>query len=236
VLADDSDAEKIRASMKESNIQLAQEKIVSGHSPVSYIVQNVKNGSRTIVHYRDLPEYRYEDFQALSLESYDWIHFEGRNPDETMRMMKLSRERTVAGISLEIEKPREGIEDLISLADVIMLSRDYALKKNCSDAPSLIHMHHEQHPDKKFCLAWGKEGAWGIDSRGKAIYHPAFEPGRVVDTLAAGDTFNAAFIHACIQGRAMDDALQESCRLAGFKCGQQGLSALIENSKTRSRM
>lgn len=227
VLADDTDARTIRASLEACNISLPKEFIHDGHSPVSYILQNRQNGSRTIVHYRDLPELSYKEFSCLSLKPYEWIHFEGRNPDAVKQMLKHARELSDATISLEIEKARENIEQLIPYADVILFSRDYALKKSWKDAVSLLDMMCKEYPGKTFCVAWGKEGAWGCDSAHKVYHSTAFEPGELVDTLAAGDTFNAAFIHACIQGKTIEETLRDSCMLAGKKCGQQGLSGLV---------
>lgn len=45
--------------------------------PVSTIVINSENGSRTIVHSnKDLPELDYEHFKNIDLRNYSWIHFE----------------------------------------------------------------------------------------------------------------------------------------------------------------
>jgi ketohexokinase len=49
----------------------------------------------------------------------------------------------------------------------------------------------------------------------------------VVDTLGAGDTFNAAIIHAKLAGRPLAECLHDACQLAGKKCGQQGLLGLL---------
>lgn len=50
-----------------------------------------------------------------------------------------------------------------------------------------------------------------------------FEPAtQVIDTTAAGDSFNAGFIAALIQGAPMADALQSGHRLAAHVIGQKG--------------
>jgi ketohexokinase len=58
---------------------------------------------------------------------------------------------------------------------------------------------------------------------GRLIQQSAFPPPKLVDTLAAGDTFVAAAIHYLNKGRPLEEALEKACKLAGQKCGQQGL-------------
>ena len=49
--------------------------------PNSCVIMNAKNASRTIIHTNvNLPELTAEEFiEAISLEEYSWVHFEGRN-------------------------------------------------------------------------------------------------------------------------------------------------------------
>ena len=57
----------------------AAEWLDSGGMPVSSVLVSKQSGSRTITHFRDLPEYSVAAFTAIDLQQYDWLHFEGRN-------------------------------------------------------------------------------------------------------------------------------------------------------------
>jgi len=50
----------------------------------------------------------------------------------------------------------------------------------------------------------------------------------VVDSVGAGDTFNAAFIHATSSGGDTQKALHFACEVAGLKVAQVGFEGLHE--------
>jgi len=201
-----------------------------GHTPVSYILLHAANGSRTIVHHRELAELRLADFQALPLAAYGWVHFEGRNVTAVQGMLAHLRESNFAGrISLELEKDRPQIEALMPYADLILFSRALAEARGYSDAPGLLAAMHELAPHADLTCTWGAAGAWALGHDNGLHRCPALMPATVVDTLGAGDVFNAGMIAAMTGGVDLASALTQATRLAGRKVGQQGLDGLRLN-------
>lgn len=49
--------------------------------------------------------------------------------------------------------------------------------------------------------AWAEEGADAMDPDGTVLHSDAFPPEKLVDTLGAGDTFNAAVIYTLFNGK-----------------------------------
>lgn len=224
VLADEPDSQTILSDLHAHHIDLSPcMHHAGGKVPTSYVTLSAEAGSRTIVHYRDLPEYAAAAYDRLDLSAYDWVHFEGRNVEQLGLMLRRTREAGVR-CSLEVEKPRGGIEELFILPDLLLFSRAYAEQRGFTDAAGFLAKVAPAGAEA-YC-AWGEHGAWLRAASGEIRHCPAFEPDNIVDTLGAGDVFNAGVIDARLCGLASGDALVHACRLAGRKCGQEGFAGL----------
>jgi len=190
---------------------LAQE-LNQGHLPTSFITLSEETGSRTIVHHRDMPEYDAEHFLKLDIRAFDWLHFEARELVEIPQMMSKARGMCGLPVSLEIEKPLKDVEALFELADVIFFSKEYA---------------HDFLKAVEFrgiaTCAWGALGAWAKDDFGQMFYAPAKENVQVVDSVGAGDVFNAGMIDGITRGMGVEEALQHAVLLAGNSVEHEGV-------------
>jgi len=224
-VADDADSRAVLAAAAREHIDTAHRVVCPGaRTPVSHVIASRATGSRTIVHYRDLPELDATAFAGVPLAGIDWVHFEGRNVTALRAMLERVRDFGTP-CSLEIEKPRDGIEDVLDQPDLLLLSRTYAGARGFATAAALLESLPRRRGQVAYC-AWGDAGGWAVDLDGCLHHSPAFAPPTVVDTLGAGDVFNAACIDGTLRGLSVAATLREACRLAGRKCGQSGLSGL----------
>jgi len=224
-LADDMAGRFILADLQQWGIRFSPQLVMADSTtPTSYITLNAQNGSRTIVHHRDLAELSLQQFMSLDLAPYDWFHFEGRNPQQTHGMMQRAA-ATGKPLSLEVEKPRPQLEPLMAEARVIMFSRAFAEEQGFSDAAACLGHFAGRYPQAILTCSWGEQGAWGW-RQGELLHSPAFPPPRIIDTIGAGDTFNAGLIHRLCRHDDLAEALAFACRLAGKKCGQTGFEQL----------
>ncbi|XP_046383268.1 ketohexokinase-like [Ischnura elegans] len=218
--------------------------------PVSTVLINSKNGSRTIIHSKgDIPEITVENFKDVNFSDYSWIHFEGRNIDAITTMMDLIRDwRDENGsgksdfptISVELEKPKPGLLSLAKHADVIFIGKDFALYHGWNAMETAIEgMSSHVSDGAVIVCTWGEQGCSAtylvsLNGNGvkdgviaKEVFHcQAYPPREVVDTLAAGDTFVSGFIRAVSAELPLPKALEFASKLAGAKVGMRGFSGI----------
>jgi len=227
-LADDHASEVIQRDLQNYHVDMqACHHVTNAVTPLSMILLNRKTASRTISHYRDLPEYPLTAFKALSLQHYDWLHFEGRDVPAVAAMMQHVRAtQKDIRISVELEKPRDAIEALLPHADVVMCSRDYAQSQGYTSAAEALNALHTRNPHALISCTWGDKGAAAIDAQANLFQCEAQRIAQPLDTRAAGDVFNAGFIDALCQGKSVQQSLAAAVALAGRKCAQMGLENL----------
>lgn len=183
----------------------------------------------------NLPDVSAKDFEKVDLTRFKWIHIEGRNASEQVKMLQRIDEYNArqplpqkVRVSVEIEKPREELFQLFSFGEVVFVSKDVAKHLGFrSAAEALRGLYSRVRKGATLVCAWAEEGADALGPDGQLLHSDAFPPPRVVDTLGAGDTFNASVIFSLSKGNSMQEALRFGCQVAGKKCGLQGFDGIV---------
>ncbi|XP_078258946.1 ketohexokinase isoform X6 [Rhinoraja longicauda] len=183
---------------------------------------------------RNLPNVSPEDFRKVDLTQYNWIHWEGRNAPEQVAMIQqveqyntnVSAEQRIT-TSVEIEKTREELYQLFGCGDVVFVSKDVAKHFGFHSASEAVKgLYCRLKPGAHLICAWAEEGADAMGPNGH-FHSIAFPPAKLVDTLGAGDTFNASVIFGLHNGKSLQEALTFGCQIAGKKCGFQGYDEIV---------
>ncbi|XP_030633476.1 ketohexokinase isoform X2 [Chanos chanos] len=207
-----------------------------GETPCACCVVCPTRGSRTVVlSDTNLPDVSAEDFSKVDLSQYKWIHVEGRNAGEQVKMIEQIMdynskvpEKSRIRISVEIEKTREPLYQLFPYGDVVFVSKDVAMHFGFNSAASAVKgMYSRVKKGAVIICAWAEKGADGMGPDGVVVHSDAFPPEALVDTLGAGDTFNASVIYSLSNGGSLKEALTFGCQIAGKKCGIHGYDGIV---------
>ncbi|XP_036957883.1 ketohexokinase isoform X4 [Acanthopagrus latus] len=211
---------------------------VNGQTPCACCLVCPSSGSRTVIlSDTKLPDVTEDDFSKVDLRQFKWIHWEGRNAEEQVKMIqqvmmynsKVPQQQRIT-VSVEIEKIREPLYQLFPHGDVVFVSKDVARHFGFKSAEAALRgLYHRVRQGAVLVCAWAAEGADALGPDGLIVHSDAFPPKTVVDTLGAGDTFNAAVIYTLSNGGSLHEALTFGCRVAGRKCGFHGYDNISEN-------
>ncbi|XP_076011899.1 ketohexokinase isoform X3 [Genypterus blacodes] len=184
----------------------------------------------------NLPDATAADFSKVDLHQYKWIHWEGRNAEEQVKMIQqvalynntLPPQQRIT-ISVEIEKTREPLYQLFPHGDVVFVSKDVAQHFGFHNAEAALRgLYSRVKRGAVLICAWAEKGADALGPDGVIVHSDAFPPEKLLDTLGAGDTFNAAVIFTLANGGSLQEALTFGCTVAGRKCGVHGYDGILE--------
>ncbi|XP_033209491.1 ketohexokinase-like isoform X2 [Belonocnema kinseyi] len=184
-------------------------------SPISSILVNKSNHSRTVWNYNpNLPELTINEFNRLNLNDYSWIHFEGRNVNNVVQMMKAIHDHNTAMrrdedrvvnnpivVSLEVYKEISGICQLLPFADVVFIGEKFMDSEESRNMTKTLDYINkvDVKPGAILICAFDERGALGRAPNGEYLQCPAQPPRPIVDIFGVSDTFNAAMIYFLYQ-------------------------------------
>jgi sugar/nucleoside kinase (ribokinase family) len=196
--------------------------VSDGTTPVAYIFITKATGDRTIIYeHNALPKIQMAPpLEALLSRAAVLL----LDPETTYFGYELrNRKDRKIKIVYDCERWRDGIEDIMAIADFFIPSSDFLKSKelnlnSLSLSERIIRLNPALGGD--LIVTDGENGAfYFVDNRLHQILPP---PVNVADTIGAGDNFHAAFALALSKGFDLHRAVKFSVAVASLSCRQYG--------------
>jgi sulfofructose kinase len=224
IIGDDVYGRHIEQEFKEINTDISMlQKHESLGTPLSIVMVNKKNGSRTIISRRSKNMNLQVDIRRLKKLNPIVMLFDGHELEASLTAMEaFPSAKTI----LDAGSLREGTEVLGGKVDYLVCSERFAL--SYTGLPDLISKENQKKcintlkvlNKKQVVVTIGEKGLI-YEKDGKLIHMKAFKAD-AVDTTGAGDIFHGAFAYGVLKNMPLFDILQLSSMAACISVGSQG--------------
>ena len=225
LLGDDAFGKKIRAEFAAVGTNVSLVAIRPGYeTPVSLILVNVENGSRTLVNRKARGANLQISLHALKTMAPRFLLFDGHQLKASLAALKLFPK---AISILDAGSLREGTSRLAHAVDYLVASEKFALQV-CKPGVGLGNAQTRRHClgllqsryQNPVVITLGERGLIAHDGR-RYYRMPAFAT-KPVDTTAAGDVFHGSFVYGLLQGMGFPELLRFASMAASLSVRKRG--------------
>jgi len=230
-VGDDELGRYILAGLREFGVDCEHVVIEEGgYSPTSFVVADRETASRTIFYTRgDLTPLAPRQVDLSVLADTKVLLVDGLQPEAQIAAAEAAHDRGVT-VLLDAGSLREGMGELVALADVVIASERFAtdLAPRGEIEDSLMEL--AKMGPRVAIVTLGDAGSIGLE--GQKLVRQAAHEIDAVDTTGAGDVYHGAFAAAMVRGYTLERAMQFASVAAGLSCqalgGRAGIPELDE--------
>lgn len=240
LVGDDIYGRLILEELKSDGVDISIVEINGGKkTPVSAVIVNESNGSRTLLNRRDAAD-QPEVTEAAVKQLVDLsakqppavLHFDGHALDLSLKMIELFPE---AKIVMDAGSFRPATDSLCAKADYAVCSKRYAQEaagiedlSSKAGRQNCMRVLKQKYPGC-IVVTLGAEGLFysepGVDAE-KTVYMPAFQVDSI-DSTGAGDIFHAAFSFGLLQNKPLEQNLKMAAAAAAISTTRPGAKPSI---------
>ena len=225
---DDDIGERVRRQLERDRIDVAPVRAVNAQSTgVALIFVNAEGENVIGIHAGANAALSVEQVEAekARIAGAQALLMQLESPLESvLAAAKIAHQHQTTDV-LNPAPARDLPDELLSLIDIITPNETEAEKltgirvENDDDAAKAARVLHEKGIGIVM-ITLGSRGVWvSHDGQGRRV--PGFKV-QAVDTIAAGDTFNGAFVTALLEGTALDEAIRFAHAAAAIAVTRKG--------------
>ena len=211
-------------TLADEGVDLTHAHVVEGASTqIAFIVIDVRSGERTVIWQRDKRLAFTEEEAPVDLVARSKVfHF---TPHDTAACIEMALAARSAGtiVSTDIDNAFPGIEQLLPLADLLIVSAEFPQKLlGITDHRTALQELSSRYGCRVTGVTLGESGSLllcgdrFIETSGFAV------PGGCQDTTGAGDSFRVGLLYGLVKGESIETAAKMANAVAALKCRAVG--------------
>lgn len=218
-------------SLRDEGVDLRfAEQVENAKTQIAFIVIDERNGERTVIWHRDKRlAYTRQDVPLESATLGKVLHI---TPHDTEAATELARNAKEHGtiVSIDIDNNFEGTDELLSLVDILIASREFGeILFGINDPYEFLRRLKSKFGCAVVGLTLGEEGSL-IYCEDRFIKTEGFRvPGVCKDTTGAGDSFRAGFLYGLLMNESVETAAKMANAVAALKCREIGARTALPN-------
>lgn len=244
-LGDDSYSEQILQRMNNEKIGTGLIEQLAGRSPGLYVIHNTPDGEREFFYWRKEAPARelfstaeYTQKLVEQLKACDCVYFSGITlaiigAQGRANLLQALAALRVHGVKIAFDsnfRPRlwqhkedaqKAMLDVMQYADIALLTLDDELLLWGDDSVEGCIERYKNSSIHELILKRGADDTIIIEN-GEKVRVPVPPVKDIVDTTGAGDTFNAGYLAARLNGSSAIDAAKQGTRCAGIIIRHRG--------------
>ncbi len=237
-VGDDADGRMILDTFAREGVDTSMVAVRKGAtSAIAYLWIEEKTGNRSCAWTREgLTELTADEITpaiADAIRGAKVLHLDGHNAAGAIAAAKIAKEAGVT-IMYDAGTHRDGMEELLPLADLLICSEEFILKlTGLKDAEAAVRQVWEKYRPKVCGATMGIRGSMCFDGR-DFVKCPAFKVEKVVDTTGCGDLFHTGFAVRWLETHDLMECQRFGAAVSAIKC--RGLSGRPPSAPTRAEV
>lgn len=234
-VGDDADGDMILRDFRAQGVDTSMVKVRPGAtSAIAYLWIEEKTGNRSCAWTREgLDELTADEINPEAIASAKVLHVDGHNAAGAIAAAKVAREAGVL-VNYDAGTHRDGMEDLLGLADLMICSEEFILKlTGLKDAEEAVRQVWAKYRPKVCGATMGVRGSMAFDGT-EFVRCPAFKVEKVVDTTGCGDLFHTGFAIRYLETQDLMECQRFGAAVSAIKC--RGLSGRPPSAPTRAEV
>ena len=234
-VGDDADGDMILRDFRAQGVDTSMVKVRPGAtSAIAYLWIEEKTGNRSCAWTREgLDELTADEINPEAIAAAKILHVDGHNAAGAIAAAKVAREAGVL-VNYDAGTHRDGMEDLLGLADLMICSEEFILKlTGLKDAEEAVRQVWAKYRPKVCGATMGVRGSMAFNGK-EFVRCPAFKVEKVVDTTGCGDLFHTGFAIRYLETQDLMECQRFGAAVSAIKC--RGLSGRPPSAPTRAEV